>query len=160
MTSSSPKKHPIIRWEDDLFSLLLSLRIAIVLLLASLHPAFASPLAETLTEAGIAIIETDPEEALNLFQQAIVASPSYSGGYAWIGRYYAMQGNLVAGRKYYRIALTLSPQTRQTLLWDGLAALELGDDDAVTETIGLLKDYCTDCEEYQMLRNNADAARP
>lgn len=113
----------------------------------------APQVSERLTEQGETAREAGKiDEAIALYEMAVTAYPRNARAFRFLGQAYESQDEIEYARKYYGIALEISPDDAATLLLDGKAAIAEEDIKTARERLEQLNHACGGrCPQHKTL---------
>ena len=124
-----------------------------LILVATTAPVLASQISETLAQqARQALVKKNYNDAKLLCQQAMVADPKDSAGFACLGRALAKTKQGKKADKYYDLALARAPDDANALIWAGLRDLSIGRPDKARKKLERLEKSCRGCQATENLR--------
>lgn len=126
--------------------------VLIISLLLS-NAVFANSVSQKLMEQGIkSLASKNYKSAKRFCEQAMVADPKDGRGYACVGRSWAKAGNGKYAEHYYELALALTPNYKNALMWSAERDLAIGRPDKARTKLNLLEKTCNKCEMAKELR--------
>ncbi len=97
---------------------------------------------ELLESGHRAMARKDYREALQRFEESLVADPSNAAAMVAIGKAHEALGQRDAARVYYAQALAIEPDNLPALEAEALAALAAGERDKALDTLKLIQELC------------------
>ncbi len=146
----------VVMWTSKFLAALIVVSVAF----GALFPAQAAKysrqsekVSELLLGDGIALVQREQfEDAIKLFEQAVVAYPKNAQAYSYLGFAHQQTGNLPDAKKFFGIALAIDPDEVRALNWGGQSDLSSDDLDAAQAKLDRLSRVCgPSCSEYKDL---------
>lgn len=109
--------------------------------------------AKLTSEGETAAAEDRLEDALLLYEQAVVANPKNVSAYVGLGQVHGALGNLGTSLKYFSVALDIEPTNLPALEAQALAFLERDEVDKAEEGLTKIRRICQgdDCDAANRL---------
>jgi len=98
--------------------------------------------AKLASEGKEAVAEDRLDDALKLYEQAVVANPKNVGAYVGLGEVHGAMGNLGTSLKYFSVALDLEPTNLPALEAQSMAYLKHDEVDRAEEGLTKIRRIC------------------